>query len=122
MYHKTLQKFILYVLQPCDVRFSVTSQDIQESCQKTLQSFNLCMFYEPVIYSEDLRDENLHYLEDDIVFKVVVICMATSHILKKRGKCFSHSVCSLITVVLWNFIGKIRLSARHVQCLMLLDE
>ena len=65
--------------------FSVTSQDIQESCQKTLQSFDLCMFYEPVIYSEDLRDETLQYLEDDIVFKVVVICMATAYILKKRG-------------------------------------
>ena len=45
------------------------------------------MFYEPVIYSEDLREESLQYLEDDIVFKVVVICMATSHILKKRGLC-----------------------------------
>ena len=64
----------------------MSSQDIQESCQKTLQSFNLCMFYEPVIYSEDLREEALQYLEDDIVFKVVIICMATSHILKKRGK------------------------------------
>ena len=64
----------------------MSSQDIQESCQKTLQSFNLCMFYEPVIYSEDLREEALQYLEDDIVFKVVVICMATSNILKKRGE------------------------------------
>ena len=68
--------------------FSVTSQMIQESCQKTLQSFNLCMFYEPVIYSEDLRDEALQYLEDDIVFKLVVICMATAYVLKKRGKVF----------------------------------
>lgn len=64
---------------------NVNSQDIQESCQKTLQSFNLCMFYEPVIYSEDLREENLQYLEDDIVFKVVIICMATAFVLKKRG-------------------------------------
>jgi hypothetical protein len=43
------------------------------------------MFYEPVSYSDDLSEENIHYMEDDIVFKIVVICIATVYILQKRG-------------------------------------
>lgn len=58
--------------------------DIQEKCQSTLQKFNLCMFYEADV-EDDRKDENLYYLDDDIVFKLVVICMATIHLLQLRG-------------------------------------
>ncbi|KAL4227218.1 Protein smg5 [Mactra antiquata] len=70
---------VLYDTDKCD------NTEIQDCCQTTLQSFNHCMFYEPVSYSEDLSEENIHYMEDDIVFKIVVICIATIHILQKRG-------------------------------------
>ena len=44
------------------------------------------MFYEPTSYSDDLAEENIHFMEDDIVFKIVVICIATVYILQRRGK------------------------------------
>lgn len=66
--------------------FSIDPAELQECCQSALQSFNLCMFYEPVVYAEEEnRDENLQYLDDDLVFKLVVICMSTIHLLQIRG-------------------------------------
>ena len=67
------------------IYYSSDNTEIQECCQTTLQSFNHCMFYEPVSYSDDLSEENIHFMEDDIVFKIVVICIATVYILQKRG-------------------------------------
>ncbi|WAR00713.1 SMG5-like protein [Mya arenaria] len=61
------------------------NHEIQECCQATLNSFNQCMFYEPTTYSADLAEENLHFLEDDVVFKIVVMCTSTIHILQNRG-------------------------------------
>lgn len=62
------------------------SSELQESCQATLQSFNLCMFHEPDIYGrDDYRLDGLQHLDDDMVFKLVVMCMATIHLLQLRG-------------------------------------
>ena len=77
--------------------FSVEAPGIQECCQNTLQDFNLCMFYEPVCYNtrETVTGtmhhlntsffDHLQYLDDDIVFKIAIICMATVHLLERNG-------------------------------------
>ncbi|XP_060575819.1 nonsense-mediated mRNA decay factor SMG5-like [Ruditapes philippinarum] len=86
--YQDLKAFFVRFLQLLKVLYDVPISDtteIQECCQTTLQSFNHCMFYEPVSYSDDLSEENIHYMEDDIVFKIVVICIATVYILQKRG-------------------------------------
>ncbi|XP_076101619.1 nonsense-mediated mRNA decay factor SMG5-like isoform X1 [Mytilus galloprovincialis] len=58
--------------------------DLQEKCQSTLQKFNLCMFYE-VNTEDDKREENTYFLDDDIVFKIVIICMSTVYLLQLKG-------------------------------------
>ncbi|KAK3601212.1 hypothetical protein CHS0354_004412 [Potamilus streckersoni] len=82
-----LKFFFVHFLNLLKIFFDISkaydSAEIQECCQTTLQSFNLCMFYEPVIYNENNEEEN--YMDDDIVYKIVVICMATIHLLQKRG-------------------------------------
>lgn len=86
--YQDLKAFFVRFLQLLKVLHDDPNSDtseIQECCQTTLQSFNHCMFYEPVSYSDDLSEENIHYMEDDIVFKIVVICIATVYILQKRG-------------------------------------
>ncbi|XP_053405095.1 nonsense-mediated mRNA decay factor SMG5-like [Mercenaria mercenaria] len=86
--YQDLKAFFVRFLQLLKVLYDVPNSDateIQECCQTTLQSFNHCMFYEPVSYSDDLSEENIHFMEDDIVFKIVVICIATVYILQKRG-------------------------------------
>lgn len=82
--------FLIHFIHLLDVFFdanrSIDPAELQECCQSALQSFNLCMFYEPVVYAEEEnRDENLQYLDDDLVFKLVVICMSTIHLLQIRG-------------------------------------
>ncbi|XP_078314281.1 nonsense-mediated mRNA decay factor SMG5-like isoform X2 [Crassostrea virginica] len=82
--------FLIHFIHLLDVFFdtnrSIDAGELQECCQSALQSFNLCMFYEPVVYAEEeSRDENLQYLDDDLVFKLVVICMSTIHLLQIRG-------------------------------------
>ncbi|XP_062573765.1 nonsense-mediated mRNA decay factor SMG5-like isoform X1 [Saccostrea cucullata] len=82
--------FLIHFIHLLDVFFdtnkSIDAAELQESCQSALQSFNLCMFYEPVVYAEEeYRDENLQYLDDDLVFKLVVICMSTIQLLQIRG-------------------------------------
>ena len=72
----------------CFLFFRIDSQEIQECCQSTLQSFNQCMFYEPVVYCDDSSEENLQFMEDDVVFKIVVICMVTIYILQKKGRIY----------------------------------
>ena len=42
------------------------------------------MFYEADM-EEDRKEENLYFLDDDIIFKLVVICMATIHLLQLQG-------------------------------------
>ncbi|KAK3097945.1 hypothetical protein FSP39_014736 [Pinctada imbricata] len=82
--------FLIHFLHLLDVFFDankrISAGELQDSCQSALQSFNLCMFYKPDLYAEeDSRDENLQYLDDDLVFKLVIMCMATIHLLQIRG-------------------------------------
>lgn len=80
--------FLIQFLQLVGVFHATDKQlkpsDIQEKCQSTLQKFNLCMFYEADM-EEDRKEENLYFLDDDIIFKLVVICMATIHLLQLQG-------------------------------------
>ncbi|KAH3838145.1 hypothetical protein DPMN_111551 [Dreissena polymorpha] len=76
---------LLKIFYRHDVPAGQDNTEIQESCQTILHSFNHCMFYEPTSYSDDLSEDNLHYMEDDIVFKIVIICIATIHVLQQRG-------------------------------------
>lgn len=85
------------------------NQEIQESCQATLHSFNHCMFYEPTSYSDDLAEENIHFMEDDIVFKIVIICIATVYILQCRGK-----LLNVVLFVVKLFIKRLLLSLLKV--------
>ena len=81
--------FVATEFQPVLVScyFRIDAEELQASCQSALQSFNLCMFYEPEVYTEeDSRDENLQYLDDDLVFKLVIMCMASIYLLQLRGR------------------------------------
>ena len=68
-------------------------QELQESCQTTLQDFNLVMFYQPphVLHPDQPPsrtchpDERMPYLDDDVIFKIVVICMIVIFQLQKQG-------------------------------------
>ncbi|XP_029638270.1 protein SMG5-like isoform X3 [Octopus sinensis] len=98
---RDIKRFFVYFLYLLDIFYNnsrnVEAPEIQECCQKTLQDFNLCMFYEPVCYNSrdnvftPLRHhssssiDHLQYLDDDIVFKIAVICMATVHLLERNG-------------------------------------
>ncbi|GAB1608259.1 protein SMG5-like, partial [Argonauta hians] len=98
---RDIKRYFVYFLYLLDIFYNnsrnVEAPEIQECCQKTLQDFNLCMFYEPVCYNS--RDgvlnilrhhtsyaiDHLQYMDDDIVFKIAVICMATVHLLERNG-------------------------------------
>ncbi|CAE1168341.1 SMG5 [Acanthosepion pharaonis] len=98
---RDIKRFFVHFLYLLDIFYNnsrnVEAPEIQECCQNTLQDFNLCMFYEPVCYNT--RDsvtgtmhhhntsffDHLQYLDDDIVFKIAVICMATVHLLERNG-------------------------------------
>ena len=54
----------------------------QRLCFRYIDS-TISLLSKSKISSEDLQKETLQYLD---MFKVVVICMATSHILKKKGE------------------------------------
>ncbi|KAJ8304270.1 hypothetical protein KUTeg_017853 [Tegillarca granosa] len=69
---------------------------LQDCCQTTLNSFNLCMFYEPVAYAEEEPlDENLQYVDDDMVFKIIVVTAATAFLLALFSHILNHIVIRL---------------------------
>ncbi|KAI0220253.1 Protein SMG5 [Lamellibrachia satsuma] len=92
---KDIKRFLVQFLNLLDVLLtaapSVEAKTLQDYCQTTLQQFNLCMLYLPPhvtapAQSHDCQDERLlQYLEDDIVFKVVVTCMMTVYQLQTTG-------------------------------------
>jgi len=81
---------------------------IQEVCQNALHDFNLCMFSQPadlatagVPLGADSSPTNNHtgdekpgHLSDEIVFKIIVICLAMIHIMQKDGG-LTFSMCHL---------------------------
>lgn len=67
---------------------------IQELCQSTLQDLNLCMFYQPPhVTNPSLSEHDLHvnaedkitYLDDEALFKIIVICIGTVHLLQMNS-------------------------------------
>lgn len=97
--------------------FSIDPAELQECCQSALQSFNLCMFYEPVVYAEEEnRDENLQYLDDDLVFKLVVICMSTIHLLQIRSMC---TMCCITAELQINFLLRCMLLTSTIEWLVI---
>ncbi|XP_064609503.1 nonsense-mediated mRNA decay factor SMG5-like [Liolophura sinensis] len=64
---------------------SCEGYEVQEQCQRTLQDFDLCMFYEISGDLEDGTDHKPTYLDDDLVFRIFVMCMATIYYQQKNG-------------------------------------
>ena len=66
------------------------AKDLQECCQLTLQDLDLCLFYQSpqqiVNHQNANADERAPYLEDSLVFKIVVMCMATVYRLQDTGQ------------------------------------
>lgn len=78
------------------------------------------MFYEPVVYAEEEnRDENLQYLDDDLVFKLVVICMSTIHLLQIRGKCIIWSITAYIAELQIIFFSKMHAQTSTIEWLVI---
>ena len=75
---------------------SLDAKGIQSVCQNTLHDFNLCMFSQPTgsaaagptLTHADGRpiEEKPNYLDDEMVFKIIVICLATIHLMQKDGE------------------------------------
>ncbi|ESO94590.1 hypothetical protein LOTGIDRAFT_232390 [Lottia gigantea] len=78
---------------------SIENSEMQEVCQETLKNFDRCMFYEPGAYTNEeyVTLEQLQYLDDDIVFKLVVTCICTIHLLQQNG---SRQVAAAIAFLL----------------------
>jgi hypothetical protein len=89
---------------------SLDMKSIQEVCQNTLHDFNLCMFSQPSgtasagTSSSPTRldaspatsratDEKPGYLSDEIVFKIIVICLAMIHVMQKDGRYLVLTFC-----------------------------
>ena len=95
---------------------SVDAKGIQEACQSTLHDFNLCMFSQPnkslsTISSRGDHatfavDDKLCYFEDEMVFKIFVICLAIIFQMQKNGtlqlNCFSIAFNWLTPIILFN--------------------
>lgn len=83
----------------------MTPSAIQELCQSTLQDFNLCMFYQapPSMPSPRLRyatDDRLLYLHDDLVFKVIIMCLHSIYHLQKTGLALRRVFACYIVVLI----------------------
>ncbi|XP_050402435.1 nonsense-mediated mRNA decay factor SMG5 [Patella vulgata] len=89
--HKDIRRFFIRFVHLLEILHEtskhVENSEMQVCCQDTLQNFDRCMFYEPgVSMSEDnVSLEQLQYLDDDMVFKVVVTCISSIHLLQQNG-------------------------------------
>ncbi|XP_041372957.1 protein SMG5-like [Gigantopelta aegis] len=98
-----IRRFLIRFLYLLDLFFETSRRtdinEVSSCCQATLHDFNLCMFYEPVTSADgdDGDDVELQYLDDDIVFKVVVICIATVYLLQRQC---SHQVSAAMAFLL----------------------
>lgn len=70
---------------PC---FSLDAKGIQDVCQNALHDFNLCMFSQSSHPMADAAagNEKPCHLDDEMVFKIFVICLSMIHIMQKDGK------------------------------------
>jgi len=72
--------------------FSCDATSVQQICQSTLHDFNLCMFRQDsehhpgsmtAVVSADDRPSRL---SNEMVFKIIVICLAMIHVMQKDGQ------------------------------------
>ncbi|ELT89650.1 hypothetical protein CAPTEDRAFT_168258 [Capitella teleta] len=91
---KDIKRFIVRFMQLLHYFWKkpkhLTPSAIQELCQATLQDFNMCMFYQappslPACRLQYANDDRLLFLPNDLVFKVLVICLISIHHLQKSG-------------------------------------
>ncbi|XP_046373242.1 nonsense-mediated mRNA decay factor SMG5-like [Haliotis rufescens] len=90
---QNIRQFFVRFLYLLDVLYDTEKSNdttlMQSACQATLHDFNLCMFYEPSSMAEnyakaDPAIDDPHYLDDDIVFKIVIMCLSTIHLLQRK--------------------------------------
>jgi protein SMG5 len=101
---RDVKRFVVRLLELLDIFYSKTrSVDIkvvQEICQNTLHDFNLCMFTQqsdrrptpPPSASSSASsafrsapaDDKPSRLSDEMVFKIIVICLAMIHIMQRN--------------------------------------
>ncbi|XP_070542496.1 nonsense-mediated mRNA decay factor SMG5-like [Ptychodera flava] len=92
---KDIKKFLIQfmylvgILQPDSMP---STAEIAEVCQKVLHDFNLCMYYtqangeQPIMPTiRGAEDDKEQYVPDDLVFKIVVMCLITIHRLQEKG-------------------------------------
>ena len=90
---KDIKRFVVRFLHLVDVLYindkNYDAKIIQECCQATLQDFNLCMFYQPphVLHPDQplnnyIKAEKLDNLDEEMVYKVIVMCMILIHHLQ----------------------------------------
>ena len=73
------------------VHRSCDATSVQQICQSTLHDFNLCMFRQdseqhPSMSSMYSADDKPSRLSNEMVFKIIVICLAMIHVMQKDGK------------------------------------
>jgi len=63
---------------------------VQQICQGALHDFNLCMFRQesderlPTVAS--CTEDKPNRLSNEMVFKIIVICLAMIHVMQKDGE------------------------------------
>uniref|UniRef100_A0ABM0MML2 Protein SMG5-like n=1 Tax=Saccoglossus kowalevskii TaxID=10224 RepID=A0ABM0MML2_SACKO len=81
--------YLLDILQPDS---TASTAEISEVCQRVLHDFNLCMYYthsngdQPIMPSiRGAEDDKEQFIPDDLVFKIVVMCLITIYRLQETG-------------------------------------
>jgi len=92
IYSSTLCCHVLTMEYLCVSSSDATS--VQQLCQNTLHDFNLCMFRQesdqhPSASSVHSADDKPNRLSNEMVFKIIVVCLAMIHIMQKDGQ-FDH--------------------------------
>lgn len=90
---KDIKRFVSRFLQLLDIFYTksrnLDGRGIQDVCQKALHDFNLCMFSQSSNQSKDGElnplDDKPCQLDDEMVFKIFVICLAIIHMMQKEG-------------------------------------
>ena len=74
--------------------FSSDVTSVQQICQSTLHDFNLCMFRQESeqcpsassISTMHSADDKPNRLSNEMVFKIIIICLAMIHVMQKDGE------------------------------------
>lgn len=86
---RDIKRFVCRFLQLLDIFYtksqSLDAKGIQDVCQNALHDFNLCMFSQSSHPVADDGTEKPCRLDDEMVFKIFVICLAMIHIMQKEG-------------------------------------